>query len=71
MRQTIIGFHPKRKVFNRINKLVRFLYWYGNKLSFSDRFAAKNKFALLEFENKVRKAAEELRDEFEKPVKIS
>jgi len=60
MKQTIFGFHPKRNIANRTNKLIKFLYGFSLKLSFDTRFSTKDKFALLDFDKKLREITQEL-----------
>ena len=58
----------KRKIINRINRLIKFLYNYSIALNVvdSDDFNPKDKLALLEFDAKLRAAGQKLIDDFDK-----
>jgi len=62
----IFNVKPKRKILNRINRLIRFLYRFTIRQSGKNSLTNNEMFALIMFDEKVRKATEELMDKFGK-----
>lgn len=65
----IFKVNPKIKVINKINRLIKFLYNFTIRQSIKSDLTNEEKFAIIQFDNKVRKATEVLIEEFKKVEK--
>ena len=56
----------KRKVINRANKLIGWLYSFNIKAGHKKYFTTQEKFDLLEYDQKIRQLTQELIDKWKK-----